>query len=229
ETIDSRIWPRLAAIAERFWSPGTVNDVADMYRRLDVTSQRLAEFGLRHEDHGRRMMRRIAGDSAPLFETLLDYVRPRDFGGSGATQLVPHARLIDAAVADPRDSWNLRGWAARAGAGDASAAAALQHHFARMAGLYARLLALKAEVPAAEDGLQVAAALADLGRVGGEALDFVIRRAGPDARWRATADSTLAGVAPARIRQWQLRPVGVDAVRLLVDAAKGLPPPNGSL
>jgi hexosaminidase len=45
ETIDSRIWPRAAAIAERLWSPGGVRDVPDMYRRLDAVGARLEEGG----------------------------------------------------------------------------------------------------------------------------------------------------------------------------------------
>ena len=64
ETIDSRIWPRTAAIAERLWSPREVNDVPDMYRRLAIVSQRLEEAGLNHERHRPAMLRRLAGDGA---------------------------------------------------------------------------------------------------------------------------------------------------------------------
>ncbi|HZP60536.1 MAG TPA: family 20 glycosylhydrolase, partial [Opitutaceae bacterium] len=63
ETIDSRIWPRTAAIAERLWSPATVTDMADMYRRLALVSARLDEAGLLHERNRGSMLRRLAGDN----------------------------------------------------------------------------------------------------------------------------------------------------------------------
>ena len=40
-TIDSRIWPRTAAIAERFWSPKEVNDIENMKFRLKDVSNKL--------------------------------------------------------------------------------------------------------------------------------------------------------------------------------------------
>src|SRR5437868_7607072 len=68
ETIDSRIWPRTAAIAERLWSPRDVRDVPDMYRRLAIVSRRLEEAGLHHLSYLDLALRRLAGDDATLDE-----------------------------------------------------------------------------------------------------------------------------------------------------------------
>jgi hexosaminidase len=104
ENIDSRIWPRAAAIAERLWSPENVQDVTSMYSRLDDLSWRLEWLGLTHRSHSTMMLHRMAGvEDISALRTLADVVEPvKDYARFGSVKGVwdfraPLNRLIDAA------------------------------------------------------------------------------------------------------------------------------------
>ena len=106
ENIDIRIWPRLAAIAERLWSPETVRDVDSMYIRLTVVSRRLAlAANLLHRSNYEAMLERLAG-TAPIepIRTLASVVEPvKDYSREtlrGYTQSTPLNRLVDVARSD---------------------------------------------------------------------------------------------------------------------------------
>jgi hexosaminidase len=77
ENIDSRVWPRTAAIAERLWSPQDVRDISSMYARLEELSWRLEWLGLTHLSHETTMLRRMAGlEDISALRTLADVVEP---------------------------------------------------------------------------------------------------------------------------------------------------------
>src|ERR1700733_12950612 len=101
ENLDSRLWPRLAAIAERFWSPESVSDVGSMYDRLENVDFWLEWLGLTQRSNLELMLRRLAGpdtDLTPLhvfasaLEPVKGYERHRNhYGASSAFN-----RLVDA-------------------------------------------------------------------------------------------------------------------------------------
>jgi hexosaminidase len=105
ETIDSRIWPRMAAIAERLWSPAEIRDLPDMYRRLEVESARLDALGLRHLASYEPMLKRITGGQPTAsLRVLADLVTPVKQYRRGQlrtyTSEMPLERLVDAARPD---------------------------------------------------------------------------------------------------------------------------------
>ena len=109
DTIDSRIWPRTAAIAERLWSPRETTDIDDMYRRLSVISIQLEELGLTHERNVDVLLRRLAGSkdiaSLRLLATLVEPVKEYRRGQQRPTiMLSPLTGLVDAARPDSEAS-----------------------------------------------------------------------------------------------------------------------------
>lgn len=234
ETIDSRIWPRTAAIAERLWSPRDVADVDDMYRRLAIVSQRLEEAGLNHERHRPAMLRRLAGDGASEadLETLrlfIDAIEPvkqyqRGQHHANHTQHTPLVGLAD--IARP-ESDTARAFAdavnefvsGRARPSGGPSAPAFEHLAAQLttwelAGRDAtELLTGRALIGRA--GAPLAQALAEASAIGLAALDALRAHTIKDTAWR---DAQLAALAVAAKPHDAVQLPMIESIRQLVNA-----------
>jgi hexosaminidase len=229
ENVDSRIWPRNAAIAERFWSPQSITDAASMYARLDFISARLDWLGLTHKAYYRRMLQRIAGAASPdefaALKTLADVIEPvKDYtrehtAPAEPTSVTPMNRVVDAVPLESdagRHFGELVDRFLAASCHDAAAEAQLRAQLtlwrdndARLQPLVQRSFLVKEIASTSQD-------LAALGNAGLATLDSLDKGQAATDAWKA---QQLALIEQVKKPKAQLLLIPVPAVQKLIEAA----------
>jgi hexosaminidase len=196
QTIDSRIWPRTAAIAERLWSPRSVTNVDDMYRRLWVESLRIEELGLTQISQEYASLRALAGtEQMDALRPLAAVLEPVDFDSRsewseshGITTLSPHDRLVDALPPDPpsrHDFADLVSTFLQDPASHPEQQAALMTMFRSWSEGEPELLQLMSGSPLLAEALERALQLNELGTMGTEAVGFLSSGVAAPPGWKA--------------------------------------------
>ncbi len=224
EIVGSRIWPRTAAIAERFWSPQSVKDVNSMYARLAIVSQNLAYYGQNYHANSENMLQRIAGteDDAPLKVLASVVSPPKGYEREGLhdyNYYSPLNHLVDAVPPESDRAREFRHLADRIAAGQATVAETNQAR--QWLTLWrdndAALQPLLPQSDLTVELVPVSRNLAQAATIGLGALDVLAKQQPADA---ATQQKNLALLKTLEAPQAVLVNQMVPGVETLVRAAK---------
>jgi len=225
ENIDSRIWPRTAAIAERLWSPQNVRDVDSMYQRLEKVSHRLDFLGLTHNTGYAPTLRRIAGrnDTSALqvltdvAEPVKDYIR-EDTAPAVPTSLTPLNRVVDAArpESDTARQFSDMVNALLSGKAKPGTEAQIRTLLSRWRDNQIELQPLAEKSFLVKEVLPLSQNLSALGAAGLAALDYMDHGERAPDQWRS---QQLALIEQAKKQQAQLLLMIAPAVQKLIEAS----------
>ena len=227
ESIESRIWPRLAAVAERLWSPRDVRDVPDMYRRMDRVSIQLEELGITHESQTARMLRRmVQGRDIGALMVFASTVQPATADQRNnlqhPTQLVPYTHLADAVVPDPPMGRQLQALVDRlmTDPDHKSGAVELQALFTHWKGAVPAVMEATMNYPALAEVAPRVQEFDQLAQMGLEALQFIQSRKTPPANWLSNNKAAMEPMAKTR---GLVRFVILDPMHNLIEFAANVP------
>src|SRR5579859_2500386 len=184
ENIDSHIWPRNAAIAERLWSPQDVTDVNSMYTRMHAISFELEALGLTHRSARDQMLQRMAGGAditalrvlADVVEPVKDYNRWSDEEKGPINFHAPLTHLIDAVYPESdaaRQFANLVQQFAQSGYKDRTLEGQIRGWLTLWRDNDAKLRPLLQSSYLLEEDIPLSQNLAMLGSAGLQALDYL--------------------------------------------------------
>jgi hexosaminidase len=224
ENVDSRIWPRTAAIAERLWSSGSVKDTLDMYRRLDEVSFRLEELGLLHIKNYDMMLRRLTNNSdITSLKNLVDVIEPvkiyRRNRLRKQTQQSPLTRVVDAAGPDAKVAREFRMYVDQFLSGDNRNLEDIKSLLTLWENNHSNLLMVIKKSPVLKEIESASEDLFKIASAGNEAIQYILNNRKPNQEWLI---SNMEIIKKAKEPHAQTEIMVVDSIEKLINRAAEL-------